>query len=41
MPGWSYQEIPTAHNAMMLMPDQLTAMLESIGAVRSLRGVRQ
>lgn len=30
-PGWTYQEIPTAHNAMMLMPDRLTEMLEAIG----------
>jgi pimeloyl-ACP methyl ester carboxylesterase len=31
MPGWTYREIPTAHNAMMLQPDELTRMLTAIG----------
>ena len=31
LPGWTYLEIPTAHNAMMLMPVELTAMLDAIG----------
>jgi pimeloyl-ACP methyl ester carboxylesterase len=31
MPGWSYLEIATAHNAMTLMPRELTAMLGAIG----------
>lgn len=26
-PGWRYLEIPTAHDAMLLMPEQLTKML--------------
>lgn len=29
--GWAYLEIPTAHNAMMLMPAELTQMLVAIG----------
>jgi hypothetical protein len=28
--GWRYLEIPTAHNAMMLMPTALTEMLAEI-----------
>jgi len=31
LPGWRYLEIPTAHNAMMLMPRELTEMLAVIG----------
>jgi pimeloyl-ACP methyl ester carboxylesterase len=31
LPGWNYREIPTAHNAMMLMPGELTEMLAEIG----------
>ncbi|AHG64135.1 alpha/beta fold hydrolase [Advenella mimigardefordensis] len=30
MPGWEYLEIPTGHNAMSLMPEQLTQMLLAI-----------
>jgi pimeloyl-ACP methyl ester carboxylesterase len=30
LPGWTYLEIPTAHNAMMLMPAELTSMLAAI-----------
>ncbi|PMS30141.1 hypothetical protein [Trinickia symbiotica] len=30
LPGWSYLEIPTGHDAMLLMPDELTRMLDSI-----------
>lgn len=30
-PGWTYLEIPTAHNAMTLMPAELTTMLDAIG----------
>jgi pimeloyl-ACP methyl ester carboxylesterase len=29
-PGWTYLELPTAHNAMLLMPDELTVMLDGI-----------
>ncbi|MDO9437057.1 alpha/beta fold hydrolase [Hydrogenophaga sp.] len=29
-PGWRYQEIATAHDAMLLLPDELTAMLLAI-----------
>ena len=31
MQGWTYLELPTAHNAMMLMPRELTEMLAGIG----------
>jgi len=31
MPGWSYREIATGHNAMMLQPGELTRMLTEIG----------
>jgi pimeloyl-ACP methyl ester carboxylesterase len=31
LPGWSYLEIPTAHNAMTLLPRELTEMLAAIG----------
>ena len=31
MPDWTYLELPTAHNAMMLKPAELTAMLGDIG----------
>ena len=31
MSGWTYLEIPTAHNAMTLMPAELTVMLNAIG----------
>jgi len=30
-PGWTCLEIPTAHDAMVLMPRELTAMLAAIG----------
>ncbi|WP_262269142.1 alpha/beta fold hydrolase [Microvirga yunnanensis] len=30
MPGWSYREIPTGHDAMLLMPGELTQILTSI-----------
>ncbi|MFJ1259419.1 alpha/beta fold hydrolase [Cupriavidus sp. CuC1] len=30
-PGWTYLEIPTAHDAMILMPYELTEMLAAIG----------
>jgi len=30
MQGWDYLEIPTAHNAMSLMPEELTKLLLSI-----------
>jgi pimeloyl-ACP methyl ester carboxylesterase len=29
--GWTYQEIPTGHDAMLLLPDELTQMLAAIG----------
>jgi hypothetical protein len=29
-PGWDYLELPTAHDAMLLMPDELTTMLDGI-----------
>jgi pimeloyl-ACP methyl ester carboxylesterase len=29
-PGWTYLEIPTAHDAMLLMPDELAQMLARI-----------
>jgi pimeloyl-ACP methyl ester carboxylesterase len=29
-PGWKYLEIPTAHNAMLLMPEELTRMLAAL-----------
>lgn len=31
MTGWTYLEIPTAHDAMLLMPVELTEMLNAIG----------
>jgi pimeloyl-ACP methyl ester carboxylesterase len=31
-PGWAYLEIPTAHDVMLLMPDELSTMLASLGA---------
>jgi pimeloyl-ACP methyl ester carboxylesterase len=31
LPGWQYLEIPTAHNAMTLMPQALARMLDAIG----------
>jgi pimeloyl-ACP methyl ester carboxylesterase len=31
LPGWNYLEIATGHDAMMLMPTELTAMLAAIG----------
>ena len=31
LPGWVYQEIPTAHDAMLLQPAALTQMLLEIG----------
>jgi pimeloyl-ACP methyl ester carboxylesterase len=31
MTGWAYLEIPTAHDAMLLMPRELTEMLAAIG----------
>ena len=30
VPGWNYVEIPTGHNAMMLMPAELTELLAGI-----------
>ncbi|QDL38589.1 alpha/beta fold hydrolase [Rhodoferax sediminis] len=30
MPGWRYLEIPTAHDAMLLMPRELTTLLAGI-----------
>lgn len=30
MPGWTYLEIPTAHNAMTLAPEMLTALLARV-----------
>ncbi|HSV79402.1 MAG TPA: alpha/beta fold hydrolase [Ramlibacter sp.] len=30
-PGWTYLEIPTGHNAMTLMPGELTQMLAALG----------
>jgi pimeloyl-ACP methyl ester carboxylesterase len=30
-PGWNYLEIPTAHDAMLLAPDELSQMLDRIG----------
>jgi pimeloyl-ACP methyl ester carboxylesterase len=30
-PGWTYLELPTAHDAMLLMPQELTSMLAAIG----------
>lgn len=30
-PGWKFLEIPTAHDAMLLMPEELTRMLAQIG----------
>jgi pimeloyl-ACP methyl ester carboxylesterase len=29
--GWAYLEIPTAHDAMLLMPDELATMLAELG----------
>ena len=29
-PGWAYLEIPTAHDAMLLMPDKLSTMLSEL-----------
>ncbi|MEY4099728.1 MAG: hypothetical protein RL300_899 [Pseudomonadota bacterium] len=29
-PGWNYLEIPTGHNVMLLMPEELTKMLDGI-----------
>ena len=31
-PGWRYLEIPTAHDAMLLMPDELAAMLATLAS---------
>ncbi|HSW16677.1 MAG TPA: alpha/beta fold hydrolase [Ramlibacter sp.] len=31
MPGWNYMEIPTAHDAMVLLPRELSDMLAAIG----------
>lgn len=31
MDGWTYLEIPTAHDAMLLMPEELTELLSGIG----------
>ena len=31
MDGWNHLEIPTGHNAMMTMPDELTEMLIAVG----------
>ena len=31
MPGWTYLEIPTAHDAMVLMPRELTELLSTLG----------
>lgn len=30
-PGWAYLEIPTAHDAMLLMPEELARMLADLG----------
>jgi len=30
MPDWSYLELATAHDAMLLVPDELTAILASL-----------
>ena len=31
LPGWEWLEIPCAHDAMLLMPEQLTSMLDPLG----------